>query len=218
MTPPAATAAPPAPAIRSRPVRHPRRVSGPARQPSRAFAPASPAPVLAPGARARVLELPQPGTLLSGALLDRLIRGRAWIGVLAFALIGIVTMQLLVLKLNNEIGRSLQRQVSLERQNAQLGIEGSEASAGDLVEPQAAAAGMTFVAPGALRFLTTGRASIQRAVATLSAPIQPAPEPTAAQPSESAAPASSEASSAQSNESAAPTSSEASPPATTPGG
>ena len=63
-------------------------------------------------------------------LLDRLIRGRVWIGVIAFALIGIVTMQLVLLKLNAGIGRSLVREALLQRENATLSAENSEVGRG----------------------------------------------------------------------------------------
>ncbi|HEV2997531.1 MAG TPA: hypothetical protein VGX16_00365, partial [Solirubrobacteraceae bacterium] len=63
--------------------------------------------------------------------LDRLIRGRALIGLIAFALIGIVAMQLWVLKLNSGIGRALQHTAYLERSNAALEIADSRAAAGD---------------------------------------------------------------------------------------
>jgi len=46
-------------------------------------------------------------------LLDRLIRGRTWIGIVAFALIGIVTLQLGLLKLNGGIGRALEHEALL---------------------------------------------------------------------------------------------------------
>ncbi len=52
--------------------------------------------------------------------LDRLIRGRIWIALIAFALIGIVTLQLLVLQLNAGIGRALVREAQLQRENAAL--------------------------------------------------------------------------------------------------
>ena len=38
------------------------------------------------------------GWLARHRLIDRLIAGKAWIGVVAFALIGIVTLQLLLLQ------------------------------------------------------------------------------------------------------------------------
>src|SRR5690242_18006055 len=126
MTPPAsATAGRPvgrvAPAVRRAPARHPRRISGPTR-PSRgrtATAVAGPAPGIALRTIAAL------DGISSSAVLDRLIRGRAWIGLLAFSLIGIVAMQLLVLKLNTEIGRTLTHVAELQREGAQLGIEDS---------------------------------------------------------------------------------------------
>ena len=88
-------------------------------------------------------------------LLDRLIRGRIWIALIAFALIGIVTLQLLVLQLNASIGRALVREAQLQRGNAAYSIENSELASGERVESQAARLGMQLVPVGALRFLTS---------------------------------------------------------------
>jgi hypothetical protein len=108
------------------------------------------------------------------ALLDRLVRGRLWIGLLAFSLIGIVAMQLMVLKLNNGIGATLQRAAALQRANAQLGIEAATGSGEGRIEPLAAATGMTFAPPGSVHFVTSSPAAdIARAAAVLAAPIQP---------------------------------------------
>jgi hypothetical protein len=87
-------------------------------------------------------------------MLDRLIRGRTWIAIVAFALIGIVTLQLGLLKLNAGIGHSLRLQANLQRENAALSIENSELAAGDVVESRAGRLGMEVVPVGALRFLT----------------------------------------------------------------
>lgn len=86
-------------------------------------------------------------------LLDRLVRGRLWIGLVAFALIGIVAMQLLVLKLNTGIGTELQRAAQLQRENAAVSIENSTASAGENIEPQATRRGMQIAPAGAVGFL-----------------------------------------------------------------
>jgi hypothetical protein len=181
VTPPAAAAAATAPATRGRstaPVRprvappRPRRISGPARPPAR-----SPSKR---GARANSHARAEHGLVpgLLGALdgvsrsgaLDRLIRGRIWIGVITFALIGIVTLQLLVLQLNASIGRSLVREAQLQRTNAALSIEGSELAGGERVETQAALLGMQLVPEGSLRFLTDNpRADIARAAAAVKA-------------------------------------------------
>jgi cell division protein FtsL len=87
-------------------------------------------------------------------LLDRLIRGRTSIALVAFALIGIVTLQLGLLKLNSSIGHTLERESLLQRENAALSIENSELAAGERVESRAVALGMQLVPIGSLRFLT----------------------------------------------------------------
>jgi hypothetical protein len=102
------------------------------------------------------------------AFVDRLTRGRLWIGLLAFALIGIVAMQLLVLKLNTGIGHTLGRVETLQRKNAQLGIEDSMYSAEDRVAPLAAAEGMTLAPAGTVHFVAVNKADISRAAAALS--------------------------------------------------
>jgi hypothetical protein len=105
-------------------------------------------------------------------LLDRLIRGRTWIGIVAFALIGIVTLQLGLLKLNGGIGRALEHEAVLQRQNATLAIENSELAAGTRVESRAAALGMGFAASGALHFLSSStHGDIAKAANALSTPI-----------------------------------------------
>ena len=147
MTPPPAAAAAAriaaaTPAVHPRraplaPVRRPRRVSGPAAEPAqRARKAASPATAVA-----------------THPLLDRLIHGRAWIGIVAFALIGIVTMQLGLLKLNAGIGRALEHEAALQREDSALSVENSEVAAGDTVELQAAHMGMQLIPAGTLRFL-----------------------------------------------------------------
>ncbi|HEY2719208.1 MAG TPA: hypothetical protein VGI52_06215 [Solirubrobacteraceae bacterium] len=101
-------------------------------------------------------------------LLDRLIRGRAWIGLVAFALIGIVTLQLGLLKLNGGIGRALEHEAVLQRENATLSIENSELSAGARVQTGAAKLGMASVPVGAVRFLSAGgHGTVGKAAAAL---------------------------------------------------
>jgi hypothetical protein len=202
MTPPASaaarSAARTAPRSRRTPVRHPRRVSGPA-TPARAavaVAISSPGvalprhpsrPVAKPRRRSAAKVAPRlaqggPGIALraidalegisSSSVLDRLIRGRAWIGLLAFALIGIVAMQLLVLELNTGIGRTLTRVAQLQRENAQLGIEASAYSAESRIAPLATATGMTLAPVGTVHFVAASPSDLSRAATALSAPIQ----------------------------------------------
>jgi cell division protein FtsL len=86
--------------------------------------------------------------------LDRVLRGRTSIALVAFALIGIVTLQLGLLKLNSSIGRTLERESLLQRQNAALSIENSELTAGERVESRATQLGMQLVPVASLRFLS----------------------------------------------------------------
>jgi cell division protein FtsL len=179
MTPPAAAsaaprarvAAPPRPRVA--PPR-PRRISGPVRPPARRPAGRSAPAVSTPAERGLVLGLlGAVGSLTSHGAIDRLIRGRVWIAVIAFALIGIVTLQLLVLQLNANVGRSLVREAQLQSGNAALSVEDSELAGGERVESKAARLGMQLVPAGALRFLTSyPPADIARAAAALNTPVQ----------------------------------------------
>jgi hypothetical protein len=106
MTPPAATAAGRA-LPRTAVPRAPRRVSGPAPRTRRAPAPAA-------GRRAGAADplavrlLRRARLLADSRLLDRLVRGQLWIPLVAVGLMGIVFMQVSMLKLNAGIGRAVQ--------------------------------------------------------------------------------------------------------------
>jgi len=108
--------------------------------------------------------------LSSHRLLDRLLRGRAWLALLTSALIGIVTLQLALLKLNGGVGGALANQAVLQRENASLSIENSELAAADRVQARAAQLGMEFATSGALRFLTANApVDLRRGALALSA-------------------------------------------------
>jgi cell division protein FtsL len=107
--------------------------------------------------------------------LTRLIAGKAWIAVVAFALIGIVTLQLGLLKLNGGIGRALEHEAVLQRENAALSIENSELAAGTRVQARAAQLGMAFVPSAQLRFLSApSRGDLTKAATALSSATPPA--------------------------------------------
>jgi len=228
MTPPAAAAAPavgrarPAAPSRPRTAPRPRRVSGPARRPQTATPHEQQRSErgLALGLLAALNSLQRP------RLLDRLIAGRTWIALVAFALIGIVTLQLLLLTLNGDIGRALEREALLQRENAAMSIEDSELAAGERVEAQASHLGMQLVPAGALRFLdATPPGVLGRAAAALSAPLQGTSTSTSSASTEAdaqtgagettATPGEAPASSATSAEAAASTSTPEAAPAST---
>jgi hypothetical protein len=175
MTPPAASsaarAAPLAPRRAPAPLR-PRRVSGPQRAPSRE---ASRPRAVADGGGLVLGLLGRLEALSSHRLLDRLIRGRLWIGIVAFALLGIVTLQLGLLKLNSSIGHALEKESSLQRENAALSIENSELAGGGRVESQAVRLGMQLTGVGGLQFHAShARSDVPAAAAALKAPLKPA--------------------------------------------
>jgi cell division protein FtsL len=184
MSPPPAAAAAPAVAPRrpargvrpsrsTRPARGtspPRRVSGPARRAPRggAAAPAATGGLLeALAGRSRL-------DLLEGRLTDlRSIGSRAWIALVTFALIGIVAMQLWMVKLNVGIGRALEHEASLQRENSTLSIDDSMQSSGERIEQLAAARGMVIAPPGALHFeQARGALDVRLAAAALARPLQ----------------------------------------------
>jgi hypothetical protein len=110
--------------------------------------------------------------LASHPLLDRLIRGRAWLVLVTFALIGIVTLQLALLKLNGSVGRALRSEAVLQRENATLSIENSELQATDHVQAGGVQLGMAFASSSALRFLApSSHGDLTRGASALSSPL-----------------------------------------------
>ena len=146
--------------------RGPRRLSGPARGNARQLVRRG------RHARSLILDLLSALERLSRhRLLERLIRGRSWIGLVAFALIGIVTLQLALLKLNASVGRALEHGASLQRENSALSIENSELASTDHVQARAAQLGMEFASSASLRFLSAHRgADLARAAAAAGSP------------------------------------------------
>lgn len=166
MTPPAAGAAPVragAP-LRARPATAPlrlppapRRVSGPSRHPR-----ATPArPVTSPGLLIRLIDHPW---------LERLVRGRAWIAIVAAALLGIVAMQVVLLRLGAQIGDATSTVNGLIAQNetTQATIGALEASR--QVARQAGDLGMVYPAPSAVTYLAVNPGDAARAVQMMRPP------------------------------------------------
>jgi cell division protein FtsL len=154
-----------------RPAR-PRRVSGPLvpgrslRIPRRAArsAPAGPPRPLGVRVGEFVRALPD------HALLDRIIRGRVWIPLLGVLLVGIVAMQVTVLKLNAGIGRSLQQTTALQGENELLRANVARLSDSERIEALAARLGMVMPPPQEDRFITPTGATVARAVGAITAP------------------------------------------------
>lgn len=186
MTP--TTVAPPARSKQTKPratrPKAPRRVSGPLRGVSRTR------PVSIPSRRAPAAA-PRPRRVAAGAahgslgarsvafvralpdhrLLDRIVRGRAWIPILGVLLAGIVAMQVEVLKLGASMGRSIQRTTALQSQNELLRASVARLADDQRIESLAVGMGMVMPAPEAIGFLSLRpRGYVQRAAASIHAP------------------------------------------------
>lgn len=142
-----------------------RRISGPAA--GRARAQPERQQNLTVGARALAVVRSLPDR----SLVDRLVRGRAWIPVLGVLLVGIVAMQVEMLKLGTSLGRSLERTTTLQSQNESLQAGVATLADDQRIERIAAGMGMVMPTPGLLTFVS-GHApnQIGKAFANMRAP------------------------------------------------
>jgi hypothetical protein len=162
-----------------------RRVSGPPRPPRAALAGAGGAAVARPPLS---LRLGRRAMRVGDArVLDRLVRGRAWIAIVAAALIGIVFMQVSMLKLNAGVSRAVTAADTLERQNSTLRADISKLDSGERIQDAAANLGMVTPPAGDVRYLDGGSANAARASASIKPPNPVAPAPTPVAPAQGAA-------------------------------
>ena len=145
----------------------PRRISGPAAAPAQAR--------LAPRrATSEETFSERLGALLRSLpdhpLLDRVVRGRAWIPILGVMLVGIVAMQVELLKLNASTGRSIELISSLQSRNDGLRAQVAAASDPGRIERLASHMGMTMPGPESITFLRARSASVRRALAGIHVP------------------------------------------------
>jgi hypothetical protein len=164
--------------------RHPRRVSGPARARLDAGALVAPGAVAYPRPSRPPLGVVAGGAAIASRVagvaldvsgsraMDRLVRSRAWIVIIAFGLIGIVAMQVSMLKLNAGIGRAVETENTLERTNAVMRGDLSRLSDGSRIRSLAAARGFAMPAPADVTYLQAGelRADGARAARRMIAP------------------------------------------------
>ena len=131
--------------------RHPRRVSGPVARAVPAApgigSPSTPRRRGQTGVFERLRALPE------HRLVDRLLRSRAWIWLIAIMLGGIVTMQVSLLKLNAGISKNVETASTLERVNADLETEVAKLSSGERIQQTAADEGMVTPSAGDVGFL-----------------------------------------------------------------
>jgi hypothetical protein len=187
MTPPATIAARhPGRTTRRTPTqRPPRRISGPSRpkRDPRARATAATAAARPPLAMRLGMRAMRVG---DARVLDRLVRGRAWIALMAIGLMGIVFMQVSLLKLNAGISRAVTAADTFERQNSSLREDISKLDSGERIQAVAAKLGMVTPAAGDVHYLDARGADGARAAASIKPP-QPV-TPSAAPPAATTAP------------------------------
>jgi hypothetical protein len=142
--------------------RSPRRVSGPVTR----------RPVAVPGGAAvgRQTAFARVRALPDSRWLDRALRGRLWIWLLGAALLGVVGMQVSLLKLNSGIGRAVETSVTLERQNAALEASIARLSDTNRVQVGAAGLGMLIPPPGDVGYLNSRPNDPARAVEHMTPP------------------------------------------------
>ena len=188
---PSATAQPhTARPTRRRPAqRPPRRTSGPA-HPARGARAGAPAVA---GSRGGVAVAPPLALRLTRAaarigdarFLDRLLRGRTWIAVVAVALMGIVFIQVSMLRLNAGISRAITSAETLSHQNASLRADISKLDSGERIADSAGALGMVQPAAGSVNYLDARKGDARAAAQAIRPPRKDA---TGASASAAAAP------------------------------
>lgn len=124
--------------------RVPRRVSGPARgrQLRRGRA------TLGARALAGLRALPDHG------IVERLTRGRLWIGLIGCLLLGLVSMQVALLKLNAGIGRAVQQGANLERRNGELRAQISRLGSEERIQAMGTKLGLIMPDAGHVTYLS----------------------------------------------------------------
>ncbi len=107
--------------------------------------------------------------------LDRLIRGRGWIAIVATALIGIVYLQVSLLSMNQTITRAVRAQQSLEASNTVLQGQIAQDAAGGRIQDVAAREGMVMPPAMWSSYVTVGRSDAARGAHAI-VPPDPAAE------------------------------------------
>jgi cell division protein FtsL len=169
-----------------------RRASGHARAASPARARQAPRGRAAAAPLAvRVLRAPATRAIRAraGGVLDALLHGQGWIGLVGVLLAGIVFFNVYLLQLNRDIAATSERAAAVKRENARLRLDVARLGSSERIQLAAAEQGLVLPAPGEVRYLRAnpavdGRRAAKRVeppgLAVAPAPL--APEPVAADP------------------------------------
>ncbi len=101
------------------------------------------------------------------ALLDRLLRGRVWVAMIAVLLTGIVFLNVALLELNGAIARTEARVSELRGENAVLRLRVARLGSSERIRRAAEARGFVAAPPGEIGYLRLGAANADRAARAL---------------------------------------------------
>jgi cell division protein FtsL len=172
------------------PARQPaRRQPAPARQPSRRPA----APTRRPqrrvsgGSTARRRRSGTNRLPLGARLLDALLSGRVWIGLVGVLLAGIVFFNVDLMRMNREITHVADRAAAVKRENASLRQEVAQLANSERIQEAAAQLGLVLPAPDQVRYLKANprvdaRTASKRIIAPTSTPTTTQPPTTTTPP------------------------------------
>jgi hypothetical protein len=93
-------------------------------------------------------------SLPDSRVLDRLMRGRAWIVLIGMLLIGLVALNVSLLKLNAEAGRNAEKVKDLRIQNTQLRARVSRLASAERLERTGRDLGLAMSIAGRVRYLS----------------------------------------------------------------
>jgi len=86
-------------------------------------------------------------------MIDTLLRGRAWIALVAVLLVGIVFFNVDLLELNRDIARTADKAAGVKRENANLRLKVARLASSERIQRVAARRGLELPAPGDVRYL-----------------------------------------------------------------
>jgi cell division protein FtsL len=137
----------------------------------------------------RVIRAPFTRSLRSrgSGVIDALLQGRGWIGLVAVLLVGIVFFNVDLLKMNRDIAVTAQHASGVARENARLRLELAKLDSSERVQRAAASRGLLLPAPGDVRYLRANPfVDARRAAKLIEAPNSsvalPAPTPQSTAP------------------------------------
>ena len=123
------------------------------------------------------------------AVLDRLLSGRLWIGLVFLLLVGIVFFNVDLLRLNRSIATTSDQSEAVSRENARLRRELAGLGSSERIQKAALQRGLVLPAPGDVRYRTAAKSDGPRALANLKAPADKPAVPEIAAPTQTTTPA-----------------------------